>query len=340
MDDGCSEAATLGSYLDGVLPPDAQASFEGHLRGCAWCLRAAAWSARAGDVTPRPASAPRMWLTAAAAAALLVGLGLAAVDGWWPTVERIEEGRFECAGEASRTLRTGGGIVASRGGRLAFTDGTETDLDPGAVVRLVLPREGERLRIGLDAGAARFQVSRGEAQVIVETPRGEVSVLGTRFQVRLWNGFPDRGTGKPAVLEVLVEEGSVRISSGGSEVVVRPGQQGIVCSEARPFVDVVPAQASRGMVQASLERLDRAWRSGDSAQGSLALLLLRTFGEPARESLADRMLDPSGALPDRVLWYLALDRIDPARAAAARGRIDPDEEGAFARALDAMEEGP
>jgi transmembrane sensor len=95
------------------------------------------------------------------------------------------------------------------------------ELNAGA--QLVAEPSARERRVRLVAGEAFFQVSKDPSRpFIVETPLGSVQVTGTAFNV-----FTDSAAG----LRVVVQEGSVRVSPGGSgatavsPVALRPGDE-------------------------------------------------------------------------------------------------------------------
>lgn len=84
-------------------------------------------------------------------------------------------------------------------------DGSTMLLRPNTTVRLTSLSDDRHL-YRLD-GEATFIVAAGERQFVVQTERGEVTVLGTRFNVKSWG---DR-------MEVYVLEGRVSVASADDE---------------------------------------------------------------------------------------------------------------------------
>lgn len=110
-------------------------------------------------------------------------------------------------------------------------DVTTLNLSDGSTVRLArssrveFPAQQGRREVVLE-GRAFFAVASGETPFVVRTALGEVSVHGTRFEVRAADGE----------LRVIVIEGVVRIEGGGASVDVRPGQVAHLIRGAVPRV--------------------------------------------------------------------------------------------------------
>lgn len=142
----------------------------------------------ATKVRPRgPAIAVGIGLVATAAAAMLLG-------------------RF-----------VGGTAPVAHDGDLA--DGTTYLTEPGATVAVLGPRH---VRV---EGAALLDVVPGKGTFVVETARGRIEVLGTRFLV---DGEADKTT-------AAVVRGQVKLATDRGEVVLHAGEQG-VAEAGRPPV--------------------------------------------------------------------------------------------------------
>lgn len=188
-------------------------------------IRAAARSAWEETVQTQPSS----WVSApivrrlAMAAALILALGL----GWWLQVdgppEAIRVASFELtsgevtigtlAAAAGAELRTGTSIVTGTHASLAalrIVGGQSMRLDSGTTLRFL-----SNNRVELSSGAIYVDsppsVPR-EASLIVETPLGSVTEIGTQYEVRLNGG---------EMLKVRVREGEVSVArEGGSHPAV------------------------------------------------------------------------------------------------------------------------
>ena len=133
----------------------------------------------------RPAIAIACGLAALAAAALLVVRGNSNAPSSTTTTPSL----------ALTTLADGTTYVADRGGR----------------VEILGPR---RVRV---SGAVLFDVVPGKGQFVVETARGQVEVLGTKFVV----------DGEPNETTAAVIRGEVKLASAAGDVTLHAGEQGV-----------------------------------------------------------------------------------------------------------------
>lgn len=111
-------------------------------------------------------------------------------------------------------------IAIPRGGQydLTLPDGTRIWLNAASRLRFPAVFDGPERIVELD-GEAYFEVARNERQPFRVKARGlDVDVLGTHFNVMAY-------ADEPAVQTTLLE-GKVRLSGGGTAVVLKPGQQG------------------------------------------------------------------------------------------------------------------
>jgi ferric-dicitrate binding protein FerR (iron transport regulator) len=211
-------------YFYDLLQEEERASFETHLRGCAPCgevVRMAAEQKKLlRDAAPVPrgltertvrrmTARPRSWRIAAAAA-LLLGLGLGSVLLRGPS-------EILWVNAAGRRPVARGGEVGE--GVVEYPDGSRARLFPRSRAR-VAPRG-----LTLDAGDAAFQVSPGREPFIVRTPAADVTVLGTEFQVHLIGddemNRKSIAAGSGVLLTVAVVTGIVRVSNDRGEVLLR-----------------------------------------------------------------------------------------------------------------------
>ena len=131
-------------------------------------------------------------------------------------------------------------LTAPAGERLTATlpDGSTVELNSGA--RLSYARGfGEETRTVRLTGEAFFDVANdAQEPFIVKTFNADVTVLGTRFNVRAWPDDPTRET------TVVLEEGSVQLTAvkaPAQAVVLEPGQMSRVVGDDAPSA---PAPAS------------------------------------------------------------------------------------------------
>jgi transmembrane sensor len=128
----------------------------------------------------------------AAAAVLLLAVGLAYLTTTWRVEEPISMVEFSTAPDELRTV--------------VLANGTVIRLAPNSTL---LAAPGEDLRSVWLQGRAFFAVARHpHRRFAVQTPHGTVSVLGTRFEV----GTVDEG------LRLLVLDGQVAFAAEGGEL--------------------------------------------------------------------------------------------------------------------------
>ncbi len=124
-------------------------------------------------------------------------------------------------------------LTAPAGERLAATlpDGSTVELNSGARLSYARAFGGETRTVRL-TGEAFFDVANdAQKPFIVETFNAAVTVLGTRFNVRVWPNDPTRET------TVVLEEGMVRLEAAGAPaqaVVLEPGQMSRVVGDETP----------------------------------------------------------------------------------------------------------
>jgi ferric-dicitrate binding protein FerR (iron transport regulator) len=263
--------ARVWTLLNAAAPPAASPPPDEAWRRLATHLEAAPARPPAPDRGAAP-SRRRLRLAAGAFAAALV-LAVVGLVAWW--------GRPVTA-------------AAAPGERLAVAlpDGSMAELNGGTT--LTYRRRFDRLPL-VDAeeravalsGEAFFAVEPGARPFVVETFNAEVTVLGTRFNVRARRGHGDDAT------RVMVAEGRVRVASGGEAVVLTAGEASAVTPEA---------PAPRAPERVPWEAVD-AWRAGGFAVRDLPLAAV--LAEVSRRwgvRVTLRGTPPSDA---RVTLYLA-----------------------------------
>jgi len=154
----------------------------------------------------RPAWRRPVWWAAAAAAVIVVGMGLA----------RWREG-------AGLEYATGPGQTRT----VVLAEGSVVRLGPGSRLRV---RQGDARSTELHGVAFFAVVTDSTHPFVVRTDAGTMRVLGTRFEARA-----DADS-----LRLVVVEGRVRLSGGGTEVEVARGGVGRVAGGSRPLVEAVP----------------------------------------------------------------------------------------------------
>jgi ferric-dicitrate binding protein FerR (iron transport regulator) len=182
-------------------------------------------------------------------------------------------------------------------------DGSTVTLAPGSALRYApdafahgdaLGDADEARRVAL-TGEAYFDVARGQAPFVVETRGGNVTVLGTAFNVRAVD----------ATTEVALEEGRVRLSAARgatarASVTMSPGDVAVATEDT---VAVVRARLEDAL----------AWRRGgfafvDQPLGRIAEDVARRYGVDVR-------LEPA-SLRERA-FTLILERPDGPEAVLA-----------------------
>lgn len=164
----------------------------------------------------------RVWITAPLAAAAMAALVILGAVMYGP----LPLGS-DAAPLAAEELMTGAGESTT----IRMSDGTVVRLGPNS--RLQVMPEGSGRQVVL-VGRAFFAVASNEKRPFrVHTPEGSVRVLGTRFQLEA--GVQD--------MRLVVVEGSVALTSSGSEVEVGAGQMTRVTSGRVEAVQIAPGLA-------------------------------------------------------------------------------------------------
>jgi transmembrane sensor len=146
----------------------------------------------------------------AAAAAVLVGI-------WaWPGDE------VQTSALSSIESTVGAGQVIA----MILSDGSYLRMAPGT--RVEFPAEASRREVVME-GRAFFAVASGTGPFVVCTSLGEITVQGTRFEVRTEEGL----------LRVVVVEGVVWLAGSHGRVEVHPGQMATVFQGGEPQVTTV-----------------------------------------------------------------------------------------------------
>lgn len=219
----------IPAWREGKLSSAQALLVEDHVHGCAACRKTMAPRAKVSVMPIRTAASP-VWKWAAAAA-LLVGVGLSGYYAW-DRLATPSGPRATVYALDGTLLRTGGGVetAAAVGAALEEGQAVRTAKGSRAVVRL---RDGslvemrERTELAVSAARDGLTVQLAGGAVIVEAAkqrRGHlyvaapdclVSVTGTVFSV---NSGP-KGS------RVSVAEGEVKVAQGSNVRTLHPGEQ-------------------------------------------------------------------------------------------------------------------
>ena len=112
---------------------------------------------------------------------------------------------------------------------VALSDGSRAVFLPRSEAVLRGPVGDLRQVVSLSRGGASFQVEKGRRQFRVETPLGDVTVLGTEFEVRLQDIYPTEGDDEMLIrsfvtLAVLVTAGQVEVEVNGRRHLLSAGE--------------------------------------------------------------------------------------------------------------------
>ncbi|HET9993388.1 MAG TPA: VIT domain-containing protein, partial [Kofleriaceae bacterium] len=118
----------------------------------------------------------------------------------------------------------GGAVAAIGDGEKKLVDGTTYIAEPGATVAVLGPRE---VRV---TGSVLLDVAPGKGTFVVDTARGRIEVLGTRF-------FVDAAAEQTTA---AVVRGEVKLASSNGEVVLHAGEQGIATPGKAPVRGPAP----------------------------------------------------------------------------------------------------
>lgn len=250
----------IGAHLDGALDVAGSEELLAIISADSDARRDFARSVAFDTVLPRVARRPRLrivhWSGIAAAAALLVGIGVwtTLTPGTGPVIEgdstvAVVRDGGELTLAAAGALRDGDQLRVVHGtAALRWPDeGTRMVLGTGSVLALV--HAGPSKEVDLQTGwvdvAAGHQT--GERHLTVRTAQAAVEVVGTRFTVANVAGTS----------AIDVTEGAVAVSAGGAKQTVASGQRAVVA-------------ASGGLQIASRDSLAVSGSTGPGAHLDLA----------------------------------------------------------------------
>ncbi|WPU92708.1 FecR domain-containing protein [Mucilaginibacter sabulilitoris] len=127
-------------------------------------------------------------------------------------------------------------ITTPRGGQyqVVLEDGTKVWLNAASSIRFPQAFTGNDRQVEL-TGEAYFEVAKNKIKPFIVQANGtRVQVLGTHFNI---NAYSDNNNVTTTLLE-----GSVRMASGGSTVMLAPGQQGVAVNGAAIKVGIADVQ--------------------------------------------------------------------------------------------------
>jgi transmembrane sensor len=145
-------------------------------------------------------------------------------------------------------------LVTPRGGQyqIVLPDGSKVWLNAASSLRYPIAFNGAARRVEL-TGEAYFEINPVDRQIkaggrervpfFVKAGQVEVEVLGTHFNVM---AYPDEHT-----INTTLLEGSVKLSNGNTHTKIKPGEQGIMATDAATF-RVLPANSDQTL----------AWKNG------------------------------------------------------------------------------
>ncbi|MCX2429898.1 FecR family protein [Pedobacter sp. GR22-10] len=162
-------------------------------------------------------------------------------------ITKDKEGRiaYDIATTSKPAVLSYNSIAVPQGGtyQVSLQDGSRVWLNAGSSLKYPATFAGLTERKVDLSGEGYFEVAKDKAHpFIVKTRQQEVTVLGTHFNI---NAYPDE-------LRVVttLEEGRVKVSSGGSYLTINPGERTVLASEGNMEVQ-----------QADLESA-LAWKNG------------------------------------------------------------------------------
>lgn len=194
---------------------------------------------------PKVLYLPANWLVAARLAAVVVAVAGAAwlAQAWWAAgALRLRAGAVTLPGggilDAGSSVPDGVVLHATQPATTRFRDGSTVELAANTHVSFHRSAGGS-VTVRLIRGDVVSTVTpRPPAEAfVVQTPLGQVTVVGTRFRVRCADeaGAPRAG-GEAVAVEVEVFEGVVRVKQAAQEARVGPGQRARLQREPRGLV--------------------------------------------------------------------------------------------------------
>jgi hypothetical protein len=110
--------------------------------------------------------------------------------------------------------------------KITLADGSEIWLNAGSELKFPFSFTQAARETYLD-GEAYFRIAANAYRpFVLQLPNGTIQVLGTSFHVN---------TQKPHQIRISLTEGALRMTAGGRQIVLKPGQQVIYNDSARTF---------------------------------------------------------------------------------------------------------
>ena len=118
--------------------------------------------------------------------------------------------------------------------QLTLPDGTKVWLNAASTIRYPTAFSGTERKVDI-TGEAYFEVTKGAIPFVVNADnRAEITVLGTHFNVNSYSNEESLAT--------TLLEGSVRVSKGNKNKLIRPGEQALVTTDVEVVSEVNTAQ--------------------------------------------------------------------------------------------------
>ena len=249
--EGCRDFQSLiPAYLAGKLSEARSLLLVDHTHECIPCRKAMNAARAKRSVVFKPAARKSSYslqpviMRWGIAAALVIGLGLLAVpfvQRFWPygnfeaTVQAAEGQVYQIADTRTAAVTNGAKLQQGEKVRTAKDGHAVVRLGDGSLIEmkdrseLYLTKTGKGTTIHLDRGSIVVEAARQkEGQLFVESGDSLVSVTGTTFSVN--NGT--KGS------RISVIEGQVNLNHGGSDRVLRPGEQ----ATTNPSISLIPVK--------------------------------------------------------------------------------------------------
>jgi ferric-dicitrate binding protein FerR (iron transport regulator) len=132
---------------------------------------------------------------------------------------------------------------------IKLIDGSEVKLAQGAKIQV--PKGTGKRGFEHITGQIEVNVTRGKGQFVVTTPYGNVTALGTEFNMDLVDGVTANTKEHVELLSVEVTEGSVEVSNDKGSSVLKERQKAVVEKNQAPYNiaqdDAVPARLKERM---------------------------------------------------------------------------------------------
>jgi hypothetical protein len=182
----------------------------------------------ADRVLQRTLNAPRrrlrLWVPAAAAAAVILAIGGLAIFGPWSYPSPTANGNYSVV-EGGGLRR--GAVICTQDAAAEVVLGGYCRVDLGPQTRLRLQGRDRAEEVFLETGSALCEVDRNIGTFVVRTEVGTVSVTGTKFTVRILESEGDpRMCTKRMAVKVLV--GAVLLSGAWGNVALSAGNDTMV----------------------------------------------------------------------------------------------------------------